>query len=80
MYFSFPYYYAYSKRYVCCDSCYDCKFATRDRASDITIGDFHMVERYFPKIDRFAGVSMFLINTTKGQQLFGAVKDKLNWQ
>ena len=80
LYFSFPYYNGYCKRLVCRDSCYDCKFASEQRFGDITIGDFHTIEKYCSNIDRFAGVSMFLVNTEKGQKLFDAVKDKIFWQ
>lgn len=80
LYFSFPYFYAYCMKLVCRDSCYDCKYATRERVGDITIGDFHSVLKYFPEIDRFAGVSMFLVNTEKGQRWFDLVKDKLHWE
>lgn len=80
LYFSFPYYYAYCKQLACRDSCYACKFATRERVGDITIADFHTVEKHYPSIDRFAGVSMLLINTAKGKELFDLVKDKLFYQ
>lgn len=50
LYFSFPYYNAYCKQLVCRDSCYDCKFATRERVGDITIGDFHSIEKYYPEL------------------------------
>lgn len=77
LYFSFPYYNAYCKQLVCRDGCYNCKFAMRERVGDITIGDFHSIEKYFPNIDRFAGVSMFLVNTEKGQRWFDNIKDKI---
>ncbi len=80
LYFSFPYYNAYCKQLVCRDSCYDCKFAVKERVGDITIGDFHTIEKYFPKVDRFAGVSMFLVNTEKGKKWFEIIKEKIYWQ
>ena len=80
LYFSFPYYNAYCKQLVCRDSCYDCKFATRERVGDITIGDFHSIEKYHPDIDRFSGVSMFLVNTPKGQKWFDLIKEKIHWR
>ena len=80
LYFSFPYYNAYCKQLVCRDSCYDCKFATSERVGDITIGDFHSIEKYHPDIDRFAGVSMFLVNTPKGQKWFDLIKEKIHWR
>lgn len=80
LYFSFPYYYAYCKRLACRDCCYDCKYASRQRVGDITIGDFHTIEKYVPNIDRFAGVSMFLVNTEKGKRWFDAVSDQLRYE
>lgn len=77
-YMSFPYYYAYSKRLICRESCYSCRYANAERASDITIGDFHTIEKYHPEIDRFAGVSMFVCNTEKGQRLWDRIADRLS--
>lgn len=85
IYMTFPYYYAYCDRLTCRESCYSCTYATEDRVGDITIGDFHNIGKYEPKIDRFAGVSMFICNTEKGQKFFDLVKDDLvvkeyDWQ
>lgn len=80
LYFSFPYYNAYCKQLVCRDSCYDCKFASRSRAGDITVGDFHAIEKYYPKVDRFAGVSMVMINTQKGQKFFDSIREHICFQ
>ena len=77
LYITFPYYNAYCKQLVCRDCCYDCKFASQERVGDITIGDFHNIEKYYSNIDRFAGVSMFLINTEKGYKLFDSIKGKV---
>ncbi len=74
---TFPYYNAYGKRLVCRESCYDCKFASPDRVADITIADFHTIEKYEPTIDRFAGVSMFVCNTDKGKALFETIRPQL---
>ena len=77
IYMTFPYYYAYCDRLTCRDICYDCPYATRERVGDITIGDFHIIERYEPEIDRFAGVSMFICNTKKGLDFFKSVSSEL---
>lgn len=77
LYFSFPYYNAYCKQLACRNSCYYCKYASRERVGDITIGDFHSIEKYIPAIDRFAGVSMILVNTEKGCELFNLIKNSL---
>lgn len=77
LYLSFPYYNAYCKQLVCRENCYACKYATEERGTDITIGDFHTIEKYNAAIDRFAGVSMFVCNTLKGEQFFNSVKQEL---
>ena len=77
IYMTFPYYYAYQERINCRDSCYDCVYATETRTADITIGDFHDILKYEPKVDRFAGVSMFVCNTNVGQEFFDRLKDRL---
>ena len=77
LYLSFPYYNAYCKQLVCREGCYSCKYATEGRGADITIGDFHNIEKYNSTIDRFAGVSMFVCNTKKGAAFFNTVKDEL---
>ncbi len=76
-YLFFPFYYAHQKRLAYREACYSCKFASENRVSDITIGDFHTIEKYERSIDRFAGVSMYVINTDKGRKLFDSVKLKL---
>lgn len=72
-----PYYNAYQKRLACRDSCYDCHFASDKRASDITIADFHTIDQYYPSVDRFAGVSMFVCNTEKGLDFFNQFSERL---
>lgn len=77
LYFFFPYYNAYCKQIINRPNCYDCKFATKKRVSDITIGDFHTINKYRKNINRFEGVSMFLCNTKKGELFFNRVKENL---
>ena len=77
IYMTFPYYYAYCDRLTCREICYACPFASKERVGDITIGDFHNINKFEPEIDRFAGVSMFICNTTKGQDFFNLVRAKL---
>lgn len=77
LYYEFPYYNAYCKQLICRSNCYDCKYASINRVSDITIGDFHNVEDYFKNVDRFSGVSMFICNTLKGQELLNECKSNL---
>lgn len=56
------------------ESCYNCKFTNCNRISDITIGDFWGVKDI--DIDICKGVSLVLINSTKGLQLFDYAKNK----
>lgn len=77
LYLYFPYYNAYCKQLICREICYNCKYATPERCSDITIGDFHTIDRYDVSIDRFAGISMFICNSRKGENFFNTVKENL---
>ena len=78
MYFDFPYYNAYCKELAYRDICYVCPFASNQRVSDITIGDFHTIEKYVKDIDRMAGISMLICNTEKGREFVEALKDELD--
>lgn len=50
-------------------SCFKCHFAQKKRISDITLGDFWGLKSTIIK-DAKKGVSLALINTTKGEELF----------
>ena len=77
-YFRSPYY-AFFQQYVSMrESCYDCVFSDRNRPSDITVGDFHSIDRYVKGINRFDGVSTVILNTAAGAALFDAVRDTLS--
>lgn len=47
-------------------SCYECKFASAKRYSDITISDCWGIEKISKKLDLHKGVSMIIIHTDKG--------------
>ncbi len=74
---TFPYYNAYGKRLVCRESCFDCKFASPNRVADLTIADFHSIEKYEPSLNRFSGVSMFVCNSEKGRSMFEDIREVL---
>lgn len=68
-------FYAFFQKYINLrESCYNCKFATRNRISDITIGDFHDIETYIKGVNRFKGVSMVIVNTVVGNALWESCK------
>lgn len=71
-------FYALFQQYIILrESCYDCQFASKERASDLTIGDFHEIDKYLKGINRFEGVSTVIINSRKGQDLFNSVSEQL---
>lgn len=76
-YFKSPNYAAFQTYINLRESCYDCRFATKDRASDITLGDFHNIDKYNSKIDRFDGVSTLIINTERGQRIIDSISHNL---
>ena len=62
------------------ESCYDCNFKLGNKYSDITLGDFWGVKNYYPEMYNSEGVSAVIVNTEKGEELFGIIKDKLNYR
>lgn len=74
-------FYAFFQKYISLrESCYNCTFAERGRTSDLTIADFHDIEKYIPDINRFEGVSTVIVNTEKGKMLFNSIQDQLWYQ
>ncbi len=55
---------------ITCDACFDCKFTSQDRVSDLTISDFWGIENDNPEFEDELGVSMVMVNTSKGKELF----------
>ena len=58
-------------------SCYKCKYTNFQRPSDFTIADFRGIERSLPEFDDDIGVSLVLVNTQKGFNLFERIKSNL---
>ena len=58
-------------------SCYSCRFSSFKRCSDITIADFWGIERTQPEFDDNKGVSLVLVNTEKGNNLFNQLQQIL---
>ena len=57
-------------------SCYNCRFRTLKRDSDITIADFWGIEKVCPEMDDAKGTSLVLINTPKGGRIFEKIKEQ----
>ena len=58
-------------------SCFHCYYKRPERVSDITIGDFWRIENNDKAFDDDKGVSLVLVNTDKGNQLFQSCKKDL---
>ena len=56
-------------------SCGSCQFTNYNRCSDITIGDYWGGEKFHPDFIDSKGVSLLLINTKKGKNLFSQIHD-----
>jgi coenzyme F420-reducing hydrogenase beta subunit len=61
-------------------ACHNCKFCNFSRPSDITIGDFWGIEKCMPDFDDNIGVSLVLINSSKGQILFQRISKSVYCQ
>ncbi len=51
-------------------SCFECKYTSVSRLSDITVSDYWGLENFAPDFEDPLGVSMVLVNTEKGSELF----------
>lgn len=61
-------------------SCYECPYATTERKTDMTIGDFWHIEETIPDFYDENGNSLFLIHTDRGEKLFEAVKEGVDYR
>ena len=79
------YYYMFLRSYIYRDSCYSCKYACRNRCSDITIGDYWGIERVHPEVvkdnvyglDYKNGISCLIVNTEQGKKVIEKYKTAL---
>lgn len=61
-------------------SCHECPYATTERKTDMTIGDFWHIEKTIPEFYDPQGTSLILIHTKPGLQLFDAIKENLTYR
>ena len=61
-------------------SCYECPYATTERKTDITIGDFWHIEETIPDFYDPNGNSLFLIHTDRGEELFKKIQSDLDYR
>ena len=55
-------------------SCHSCKYANTNRISDITIADFWGIEKIRPKFNNKNGVSLTIVNSERGKEIFENIK------
>jgi coenzyme F420-reducing hydrogenase beta subunit len=73
------YYYYYLNGNIYRESCYVCSFASSNREGDFTIADYWDIQKYHSEFYPPEGVSMILVNTTKGKQVFDEIVDKIRF-
>lgn len=76
-----PYLLTYAKSLYTRESCGACKAKEFPRDSDITLGDFWQIDtikRMPNDIEMNRGVSVLLVNSTKGLDVVGRLEDKMN--
>lgn len=61
-------------------SCYECPYKTILHKSDITIGDYWGIEKAAPDFDDNKGVSLVLINSDAGYELFKESQKDLDYK
>lgn len=58
-------------------ACHNCKYTNLIRPSDITLADFWGIEKTMLNFDDNKGISLILVNTLKGKDVFNKVKENL---
>ena len=77
LYLEDPFYLGFQKYITLRDSCYHCPFGSGNHVGDLTLGDFHDIDKYIKGLNRFDGVSTVIINSNKGFKIWKAIKDSL---
>lgn len=76
-----PYSWAFHSGVTYRNSCYECKYASIYRVSDITLGDFWGYGKLAPtSLNMDRKKSLILINTNKGENIFEWVKNILEYE
>lgn len=72
-----PYGKLFFENYTLKPSCYNCKFTNLNRTSDFTMADFWGIEKSIPDFDDKKGVSLVLVNTNRGKEIFNSIKNSI---
>lgn len=68
---------AFLKNYTLRDSCYQCRFKTVHRISDLTLGDLWGIDQIAPQLNDNGGVSVIFIQSEKGKRFLDALQNHL---
>ena len=74
------YYIGFMKSLYFRDSCYTCNYAKAERCSDFTIGDFWGLNKNNVRFKHKDGVSVVLINTSKGKAFWRNAKNDFYYE
>lgn len=74
-----PYLYAFGLGITYRYSCFACKFAHIPRQGDITLADYWGIGRFHPEVDNRVGVSLVLLNSSKGIDIWNKIKRNLKY-
>ena len=72
-----PYTYTYLKSLNLRESCYECQFATAERCSDMTAGDYWGLRNHHPEFYSDKGVCLLVTNTQNGEKLLKRMHDDI---
>lgn len=75
---SYYYYYYYRLNMINRATCYNCKYAKKERLSDFTIGDYWGANKAHPRLNTDNGVSVLMVNTEKAKDILPLIKDYLH--
>lgn len=73
-----PYYKNFLDGNIYRENCYSCKYAQKNRISDITLGDYWGIEKIHPHFKDDNGISLIIVNTKKGKKILEKIKDNIN--
>lgn len=60
-------------------SCFNCKFTTKTRQGDITLGDFWGIGKHIYDMDDDKGTSLVSINSMKGKEIWNVINQKFKF-
>ncbi len=70
----------YSSRNTIRPSCFSCPYTKMDRGTDLTIGDFWHIEKSMPDFNDPKGVSLVILHTDRGRELFQKASGALEYR